>query len=165
MDPKLESNFPPSPMSRPGREEYSPLAPPGNDDPGIPLLVDLLLDICAEADGAHDTVAKLLVQDGLVGVPVVLDDLVQAVDERLDGGHRPGAAAVGEGHQLRGENLLGEIQKGRQRLDILGRGRGLAVEDGRHGDLAAAQEVGDLGEGEVGFGLGLEELDGVESCQ
>lgn len=143
----------------------SPLAPPGNDNPGVTLLINLLLDLGAEADGAHDTVAKLLVQDGLVGIPVVLDDLVEAVDERLDGGHGARAAAVGDCHQLGREDLLGDVEERRELLDILGGGLGLPVEDGGDGDLAAAQQVGDLGEAQAGFGLGVEELeDGLDTC-
>lgn len=135
-----------------------PLAPPGDDHPGIALLVNLLLDLGAEADGAHDAVAELLVQDGLVCVAVVLDDLVQAVDERLDGGHGPGAAAVGDGHELGGEDLLGDVEERRELLDVLGGGLGLAVEQGGDGDLAAVQQVGDLGEAQAGLGLCVEEL-------
>ena len=144
-----------------GGHGNSPLAPPGNDDPGIPLLINLLLNLGAEADSAHDAVAKLLVQDSLVGVAVVLDDLVQAVDQRLDGGHGPRAATVGDGHQLGRKDLLGDVEERRELLDILGRGLGLSVEDGGDGDLAAVQQVGDLGEAQAGLGLGVEELDDV----
>lgn len=132
----------------------------------IALLVNLLLHLGAEADGAHDAVTKLLVQDSLVGVPVVLDDLVQAVDERLDGGHWPGAAAVGDGHELRGQDLLGDVEERRQLLDVLGGGLGLSVEEGGDGDLLAAQQVGDLGEAQAGLGLGGEELGGgLAACR
>lgn len=139
----------------------SPFAPPGDDHPGIPFLINLLLHLGAEADGAHDTVTELLVQHGLVGVPVVLDDLVQAVDERLDGGHGPRAATVGDGHQLGREDLLGDVEERRELLDILGGGLCLAVEEGGDGDLLAAQQVGDLGEAQAGLRLGLEELEDV----
>lgn len=139
----------------------SPLAPPGDHHPGIAFLVHLLLHLGAEADGAHDTITKLLVQDGLVGVPVVLNHLVQAVDERLDGGHGARAATVGDGHQLGREDLLGDVEERRELLYILGGGLCLAVEEGGDGDLFAAQQVGDLGEAQAGLGLGLEELEDV----
>lgn len=146
------------PIRSVGGCQHSPLAPPGDDDPRGAVLVDLLLHLGAEADGAHDAVAKLLVEDGLVRVAVVLDDLVQAVDERLDGGHGPGAAAVGEAHQRRGEDLLGQAQQVAELVDVARRGRRLAVEDGGDGDLAAAEVACDLLEGEVGLVLGGEEL-------
>lgn len=147
------------PPRNPGWGKYSPLSPPSNDCVSVTsLLINLLLHLGAESNGAHDAIAKLLVQDGLVGIAVVLDDLVQAVDERLGGGHGPGVAAVRKGQQLGRQGLLGQVQQGGELLDVLGGGAGLAVEDGRHGDLAAAEELGNLGEGEVGLGLGLEEL-------
>lgn len=155
-------------QARPG---HLPLAPPRDDDPLRPVRVDLLLDVGREADGAHDAVAELLVQDGLVRVPVVLDDLVQAVDERLDGGHGPGPAPVRDGHELRGQRLPGEAQQAGQLVDVRRRGLRLPVEERRDGDLAAAEVPGDLLEGEVLFGLGGEELfpgavgDVVSSCQ
>lgn len=143
------------------KEGHSPLAPPGNDYPGIALLVHLLLHLGAEADGAHDSVTKLLVQNRLVGVPVVLDDLVQAVDERLNRGHGARATTVGDSHQLGREDLLGDVEERGELLDILGGGLCLSVEYGRDGDLAAAQQVGELGEAQAGLGLGGEELDDV----
>lgn len=139
---------------------HSPLPPPGDDHPRGAVLVDLLLHLGAEADGAHDAVAKLLVQDGLVRVAVVLDDLVQAVDERLDGGHGPRAAAVGEAHQRGGEHLPGQAEQAAKLVDVGGRRRRLSVEDGRDRDLAAPEVGGDLLEREVGLVLGGEELCG-----
>lgn len=124
----------------------SPLAPPGNDYPGIALLIHLLLHLRTEADGAHDSVSEFLVQNRLVGVPIVLNDFVKAVDERLNGRHGARATTVGDGHQLRSEDLLGDVEECRKLLDILGRGLCLSVEYGGDGDLAAAQEIGDLGE-------------------
>lgn len=140
------------------QKSYSPLSPPGNHHPRRTVLIDLLLDLGGEADGAHDAVPKLLVQDGLVRIAIVLDDLVQPVDERLDGGHGPRAAAVGEAHELGRENLLGQVQQATELLDVGRGGRRLPVEDGGDGDLAASEVVGNLLKGEVGLGLCGKEL-------
>lgn len=72
----------------------SPLAPKGDDSP-ISLVVGLFLDLGAEGNGAHNAVAKLLVQNGLIGVTVVLDDLEKSVDQGILGGHLQGPPTVG----------------------------------------------------------------------
>jgi hypothetical protein len=63
----------------------SPLPTHGQHNPGGTRLVHLLLDLCGEADGGHDAVAKLLVHDCFVGIPIVLHNLVEAVYQGLDG--------------------------------------------------------------------------------
>ena len=137
---------------------YVPLPLHCDDDPGGTGLVDLLVDLCREADGAHDSVAELLVQDGLVRIAVVLDNLVQTVDEGFDGGHGPCAPTVRETLcQLGGQALGGDIQQLGEPLDVLGRGGGLAVEQSSAGDFATAEVGGDALEAEALGRFGVEE--------
>jgi hypothetical protein len=89
-----------------------PLSSQGDNGPVVSLLVNLLLNLGAEGDGAHDSIAKLLVQHGLVGIAVVLHDLVQSVDERLDRWHGTSTATVWEAEEL----LLEELMVGTQDL-------------------------------------------------
>lgn len=109
----------------------------GNDNPRGASLVDLLFDLGGEADGTHDAVTELLVEDGLVGVAVVLDNLVEPVDERFYGRHGSGAAPIGEGSQLRSNFLPGQFQELGQAIDIFRRCGRLAVEQGSTGNLTA----------------------------
>ena len=145
------------------RESHnSPLPPQRNNGPIIPLLIRLLLDLGAEANGAHDAIAKLLIQHRLVRVAVVLHDLVEAVDQRLDGGHGPGAAAVREAEQLLREHGFGDGEERGERRDVGGRGRGLPVEERGDGDFGPVEGAGDGLEGEVLGGFGIEESFGRE---
>lgn len=135
----------------------SPFPPHGNNRPVIPLVVRLLLHVRRERDGAHNTVPELLVHHRLVRIPVVLHDLVQAVDQRLARRHVHRAAPVRVAGQRGGQAVLGDCEKGGEGLDVVGRGARLAVEDGGRGDLAAANVLGDLLEGDGLGGFGREE--------
>lgn len=55
-------------MTNRGQEDGGdpPLAAQGDDGPVVALFVRLLLNLGGEGDGAHDSVAKLLVQHRLV---------------------------------------------------------------------------------------------------
>lgn len=57
-----------------------PFALERNHHPGGSGFVDLLVDLGVETDGAHDTISELLIQDGLVGIAIVLHNLVEPVD-------------------------------------------------------------------------------------
>lgn len=87
-------------------------------DPGDAVLVDLLVDVGRERNGRHDAVAELLVEHGLVRVPVVLDDLVQAVDQGLFGRHLDALAAVGKAGELGRERAVVDAEVVGQFLDV-----------------------------------------------
>ena len=120
-------------------------------------MVYLLLNLRGEGNGTHDAVAELLVYDALEGVPVVLDDLIQAVDQGLHGRHGAGAAPVGEASHGGVEALPGHAQDRRELRDVRVRRLRLAVEQRGDRDLAASQLVGDLLECELLGRLGVEE--------
>lgn len=86
--------------------QHSPFSPPRDHDPRGTILINLLLNLCAKANRTHNTIPKLLIQNRLVRIPVVLDDLVQPVDQGLNGWHGSGAATVWEAHELWREDLL-----------------------------------------------------------
>lgn len=77
------------------REQNVPLATESDDDPGT-LVVLLFVYFGGEGNCTHDAVTKLLIENGLVGVSIVLDDLIQAVDEGLFGWHRHRTTSVGQ---------------------------------------------------------------------
>src|SRR5262249_42463935 len=62
---------------------WQELAGHGDLDP-IPLRVGLLLDLHGEIDRAHDAVAEGLLDDVLERQAVDLEDLVEAVQQRID---------------------------------------------------------------------------------
>lgn len=129
--------------------KYSPLAPEGNLDP-VALLIRLLLHLRRERDGTHDTISKLLVQDGLVGVSIVLHNLVQTVHQRLLRWHLHSPATIWNTsdfslHQDPGLDLkdLGELR------NVLGACLSLSVEDSCCHNFIAAERVANGLEGEV----------------
>lgn len=137
---------------RPSRRNI-PFAFQRDNHPWSARLVNLLLYLRVEANGTHDTITKLLVENGLVGISVVLDNLVESVNERLHGGHRASSASVWEAHQLRRKNLFGNSEELGKLLDILGGSCGLSIEDSSYRDLGSAQLLSDGLEAKTGLGL------------
>merc|ERR1712098_961078 len=86
--------------------EREPFASHLNVDPCDAILVDLLLDVSRECNGAHDPVAKLLIEYRLVGIAIVLHNLVETVDQRLFGRHLDTLATVWEARQLRRQSCM-----------------------------------------------------------
>lgn len=120
-----------------------PFALQSNHHPRGAGLVNLLIDRCVEADSAHDPISELLIHDGLVCVAVVLHDLVEPVDQGLDGRHGSSPAPVREPQQLVGEVLLGDAENLRQLINILGGCLSLAVKERGGGNLAAPKLLSD----------------------
>lgn len=135
----------------------SPLALHREHRPGVALLVDLLVHLGREGDGAHDAVSELLVQHGLVCLTVVLHNLVQAVDERIPGRHVNSLSAVRKASQTHLQVGRRDPEQRAELVDIFGRRPGMAVEESSHCYLAAAEVVCDLLEGELLACLALEE--------
>ena len=134
---------------------HLPLAAQSDDSP-ITLLISLLLDLGAERDGAHDTITKLFVQDGLVGVAIVLYNLEQSVYQRLFWWHLHLATTVWESRQLDLETFLWHFKKLGKLFDVLRRGLSLAIEQSGYGDLRSTEVLGNGLEGEVLLGFGFE---------
>src|SRR5258708_9499459 len=93
-------------LMRPAKAQYSEAAAPSilligqelaahRDAHAIALLVGLALDRHVEVDGAHDTVAEFLLDEGLPGRAVDLDQLVEAIDQGIRRHRRPQLAAIG----------------------------------------------------------------------
>lgn len=95
----------------------------------------------------HDAIAKDLIHDRLVGIAIDHHDLVEAVDQRLGGGHRHQSAAVRvveeEVLELRG----GEGERVGEDGDVGGGDGGLAVEERGDGYFVAVEEGGEGAEG------------------
>lgn len=140
-----------------GRIIDSPFPPHRNDNPGCSGLVDFLVHLGREADGTHDAISKLLVQDSLVSVPVVLDNLIESVNKRFHRGHGSGTAPVGETHHLGGQDHLGDLEEIGQALYILLGGGGLTVEQGGARNLASLEVIGNGLEAQALGGFGIEE--------
>ena len=76
-----------------------PLSSPSNLHP-VSLFICLLLHVRAESDGAHDPVAKLLVQNRLISVAVVLYHLKQTINQWILWWHLKRSSTVGPLVQL-----------------------------------------------------------------
>ena len=115
----------------------------------------------AKRNGTHDPIAKLLVQHRFIRIPIILHNLIQAVDQRLSGRHLHRPATVGETSDLRLQQRgLRDVQDFGQVLDVVFVGARLAVEECCDGDFVAPEGLGDGFEAEV-FGLLLGEEDGA----
>lgn len=143
--------------SRERQPQDSPFALHREHRPGIALLVDLLVHLGREGDGAHDAVSELLVHHGLVCLAVILHDLVQAVDERVPGRHLDPFSTVRKPSQTHLQVGRRDPEQRAELVDVLGRRPGMAVEESSHCYLAAAEMVCDLLEGELLACLALEE--------
>lgn len=82
------------------RRINSPLSPQRNNCPVIALLIRLLLNLCAEGNRTHNAIPKLLIQYRLVRISIILHNLIQPVDQRLDWRHGSRTSSVGETEQL-----------------------------------------------------------------
>lgn len=149
-------------------EGFLPFPSQGDDSPIIPILIRLLLHLSRERDSAHDPIAKLLVQDRLVRIPIVLHNLIQPVDQGLFGRHIHRMTTERVTRQLSFQLGFLYPKDSCKVLDIFGGGLGLAVEDGCHCDFVAAEFLRDLLKGELLLGFGFEEgmrLDREAVCQ
>ena len=86
-----------------------PLPPQSNYRP-CPLIIDLLLNLRAEADGTHDSISKLLIQNRLVRISIGLDDLIQSVNQWLRWWHRRNFSTVWESGKLGSEQAFLNFQ-------------------------------------------------------
>lgn len=67
--------------------ENIPFPSHSNDNPTIPVLVFLFVNLGGKCNGTHDSIPELLIQDGLVGIPIILYNLIESVDQRFLGRH------------------------------------------------------------------------------
>lgn len=138
------------------RHVDSPLAPEGDDSP-VTLLIGFLLDLGAERDGAHDAITELFVQNGLVGIAVVLDNLEEPVNQWLLWWHLQLPATVWVSRELLLKGGLVDFEDVGKILDVFGRGLGLAIEKGGNCDFLPAKGLGNGLKGKVLLLLGLEQ--------
>lgn len=94
-----KGNLPLSVTSKP-RIQNSPFAPQSNNSPVIAIRIRLLLHFGRKGNSAHNPIPKLLIENSLVRVPVVLHNLIQPVDQGLLRRHLNGATAVRKAAQL-----------------------------------------------------------------
>lgn len=146
------------PLRRSESSKRKPFAAKLDIDPCHAVLVHLLVHRRAKGNRAHDAIAKLFINHRLVRIAVVLHNLVEAVDERLDGRHGACTAAVGKATNIFLERILIETERFCQDTYVLGRGRGLAIKDGGDSDLAATQELGEIGKSQLLPSLGGKKL-------
>ena len=121
------------------------------------VLVGLFLNLRGECYCAHDAIAKLLVNDGLVSITIVLHDLKQAIDQRLLRWHLDTFPSVWKATQLRVKNGLLNPQVRRQLLDIFWGSASLSVEHSSNCDLTSTELLSDCLERRSLFSLGGEE--------
>src|SRR6266481_4582550 len=129
-----------------------------HDDPDpIPLRIRHPLQRHLVIDGAHDAVAKLLVDQLLPRRPVDLHQLVEAVDGRVD--RDRGVQRPAHRHHLKQRHLVvGEPEKLRRLLRLLLVHRHLSEERRRRPHGAPAHLLGDLRPGEAFLQLGCQHL-------
>jgi hypothetical protein len=126
----------------------------------IALLVRFLLHLGRKRDCAHDAIAKLLVENSLVRIAVVLDDFEQSVDEWIPGWHLQEPTPIGITLEQVCKPLFADLEQPGQFLNILRGGTRLPVEQSGHGHLGATQVLTDLLKVQLLLLLGLEEVDG-----
>jgi len=136
---------------------YIPLAPHCNYSPIVALLISLLLNLRRERNCTHDTVAKLLVQHRLVRVPIVLHNLVESVDQRLNRGHWTSTSTVWKPEELLGEQCMVGSEDLGELLDVLWGCLRLPVEESRDGNFGATELLRDGFKCETLACLGIEE--------
>ena len=134
-----------------------PFASKCDNGPSIALLIDLLLNLCAKRNRAHNPVAKLLVQYRLERVSIVLHNLVKSVDQRIFWRHWTSRSSVRVNTERLGQVLLGDVESGGEDLYILRGSGGLPIEESRNGDLGTVELLCKVLESEVVLGFGLEE--------
>src|SRR5271154_4721953 len=66
----------------------------GDVDPNNSILVSLLFYLCRVGNCTHDPIAKLLIDDRLICISIILNDLVQSIYQRLLGWHLNAFAPV-----------------------------------------------------------------------
>lgn len=144
------------------QEHEVPFPSQRNDRPIVAIFVRLLLHFGREGDCTHDAIAKLLIQDGLVRETVILDDLVQAVDERLPGRHIHDLTSEGKSCQLGGKRAVLDVEDLGQLLHVLIIRLRLSVEDGGDGDFIASEVLGNILKGHALLRFGIEEGVGLD---
>ncbi len=107
----------------------------------VALGVGLAGEVHLEVDGAHDAVAELLVDQLLEGRAVNVDELVEAVDQRI-GRHGGGQCAFVRHHlqQLHGRGV--EVEQRANHSGLFGTEGHLAQASGGHPLLALAHGLG-----------------------
>ena len=148
-----------------GRERKrisSPLSPQRNHRPLIPLLIRLFFHLGRKANRTHDPISKFLVQYRLVRVPIVLDNLIQPVNQRLPRRHVHHVAPEGKAGQLLLQRAVLDIQDRGELFHVFGSSLRLAVKDGGDGDFIATELLGNVGEGELFGGFGGKEGVGLD---
>lgn len=133
----------------------SPLAPQGNYSP-LSLVVNLLLNLSAETNSTHDSIAKLLVQHRLEWVPVVLDNLKKSVNKGFLWRHIQRASSIRPRAQLLGERGLVDFEERREGCNVRGGGLCLAIEESCNSNFVAPDFLADGFEAEVLLGFGFE---------
>ena len=139
----------------------SPLPPHRNLHP-VTLPIRLLLHLGRERNRTHDAITKLLIDDGLVRIAIVLNNLIQPVDQRLLGRHVDQPAPIRERRSIPIIAVMSHIVRNAERvgqdLHVLRRRTDLFVKDARDRNLVAAQLTGELFERQAGKLLRLEQF-------
>lgn len=121
-----------------------PFASQRDNSPLGASLIYLCLNLGSKIDSTHNTVAKLLIEDRLEGIAVVLYNLVETVDEGLCGWHGSRLATVGEAQQLLRQDFAGNIEGSAKLVNVLGRSCCLSVEERSNCYLGSASKLSEL---------------------
>jgi hypothetical protein len=120
------------------RRKNSPLPPQRNNRPRRPTLIHLLLHLRTKRNRAHNPIPKLLIQDRLIRIPIILHNLIQAVNQRFHRRHRARSPPIGKSKQLLRELRFRHVQDLGEFLDVGGGGLCLPVEERGDCDFGTA---------------------------
>lgn len=100
--------------------EGLPFPTKSDNSPVITILISLLFNLGRKRDCTHNPIPKLLIENRLVGIAIVLHDLIESVDKGFLGRHLDRAATIGEAVELFLQRLLGDEKQIGQLFDIFG---------------------------------------------
>lgn len=119
--------------------EDIPFSTKSDNSPVITIFISLLLNLGRKRDSTHNPISKLLIENRLVSIAIVLHNLIQSVDKGFLGWHFDGPTTIGEAVELFLQRLLGDEKQIGQLFDIFRWRFGLAVEYGSCGYFIATE--------------------------
>lgn len=146
-------------------EHEAPFSPQSDYSPGISILVCLLFHLRCESDGAHNTIAEFLVQNGLVRIPIVLNHFIESVDQWLLWRHIHSMTSHRESIRQVTKAILAKLKNLGEILDILRQCFGLAIEYGGDGYFISSKFGGNFPESKIFYCFSLEDLGGMEATK
>lgn len=76
--------------------KWQPLPPQSNNRPIISLFIRLLLHLRTKRNRTHNSISKLLVQNRLISISIILHNFIKSIDERFNWWHRTSTSTIWE---------------------------------------------------------------------